>query len=332
MKMAKIMEEFVMIKRGRRLRVNAAIRDMVRETSLNSKDFIYPIFVVEGDNIKNEISSLPGVYHYSVDRLYEVVEEVREANISGVLLFGIPNHKDECGSESYNDNGIVQQAIREIKKLDKELLIITDVCMCEYTSHGHCGIIHDEYVDNDETLEYLSKIAVSHAKAGADIIAPSDMMDGRIGSLRSALDENNFKNVSIMSYSAKYCSAFYGPFRDAANSAPQFGDRKTYQMDPGNRMEAIRETQMDVEEGADFIMVKPALSYLDIIRDCKENFNLPLVAYNVSGEYAMIKAAGKLGVIDEERVMMETLTSIKRAGADIIITYHALEAAKVLRR
>lgn len=330
--MAKIMEEFVMIKRGRRLRVNAAIRDMVRETSLNSKDFIYPIFVVEGDNIKNEISSLPGVYHYSVDRLYEVVEEVREANISGVLLFGIPNHKDECGSESYNDNGIVQQAIREIKKLDKELLIITDVCMCEYTSHGHCGIIHDEYVDNDETLEYLSKIAVSHAKAGADIIAPSDMMDGRIGSLRSALDENNFKNVSIMSYSAKYCSAFYGPFRDAANSAPQFGDRKTYQMDPGNRMEAIRETQMDVEEGADFIMVKPALSYLDIIRDCKENFNLPLVAYNVSGEYAMIKAAGKLGVIDEERVMMETLTSIKRAGADIIITYHALEAAKVLRR
>jgi porphobilinogen synthase len=204
--------------------------------------------------------------------------------------------------------------------------------MCEYTSHGHCGIIHDEYVDNDETLEYLSKIALSHAKAGADIIAPSDMMDGRIGSLRSALDENNFKNVSIMSYSAKYCSAFYGPFRDAANSAPQFGDRKTYQMDPGNRMEAIRETQMDIEEGADFIMVKPALSYLDIIRDCKENFNLPLVAYNVSGEYAMIKAAGKLGVIDEERVMMETLTSIKRAGADIIITYHALEAAKVLRR
>jgi len=321
-----------MIKRGRRLRVNAAIRDMVRETSLDSKDFIYPIFVVEGDNIKNEISSLPGVYHYSVDRLYEVVEEVREADISGVLLFGIPHHKDECGSESYNDNGIVQQAIREIKNLDKELLVITDVCMCEYTSHGHCGIIHDEYVDNDETLEYLSKIAVSHAKAGADIIAPSDMMDGRIGSLRRALDENNFKNVSIMSYSAKYCSAFYGPFRDAANSAPQFGDRKTYQMDPGNRMEAIRETQMDVEEGADFIMVKPALSYLDIIRDCKENFNLPLVAYNVSGEYAMIKAAGKLGVIDEERVMMETLTSIKRAGADIIITYHALEAAKVLKR
>ena len=248
------------------------------------------------------------------------------------MLFGIPEHKDECGSESYNDNGIVQQAVREIKKIDKDLLVITDVCMCEYTSHGHCGIIHGEDVDNDETLEYLGKIAVSHAKAGADIIAPSDMMDGRISYIRNALDENGFKNISIMSYSAKYCSAFYGPFREAANSAPQFGDRKTYQMDPANRMEALRETQMDIEEGADIIMVKPALSYLDIIRDCKENFNMPLAAYNVSGEYAMVKAAGKLGLIDEERVMMETLTSIKRAGADIIITYHALEAAKVLKK
>jgi porphobilinogen synthase len=321
-----------MIKRGRRLRANAAIRDMVRETTLNSKDFIYPIFVVEGENIKNEISSLEGNYHFSIDRLHEVIKEVQEANIAGVLLFGIPEHKDECGSESYNDNGIVQQAIREIKRIDKNLLVITDVCMCEYTSHGHCGIIHDEDVDNDETLEYIAKISVSHAKAGADIIAPSDMMDGRILAIRNALDNNGFKNISIMSYSAKYCSAFYGPFRDAANSAPQFGDRKTYQMDPANRMEAIRETQMDIEEGADFIMVKPALSYLDIIRDCRENFNLPLVAYNVSGEFAMIKAAGKLGLIDEERVMMETLTSIKRAGADIIITYHALEASKVLKR
>lgn len=321
-----------MIKRGRRLRVNAAIRDMVRETTLNTKDFIYPIFVVEGENIKNEISSLEGNYHFSIDRLSEVIKQVKEADISGVLLFGIPNLKDECGSESYNDNGIVQQAIREIKKIDKDLLVITDVCMCEYTSHGHCGIIHDEDVDNDKTLEYLGKIAVSHAKAGADIIAPSDMMDGRIAYIRKSLDENNFKNISIMSYSAKYCSAFYGPFRDAANSAPQFGNRKTYQMDPANRMEALRETQMDIEEGADFIMVKPALSYLDIIRDCKENFNMPLVAYNVSGEYAMIKAAGKLGLMDEERVMMETLMSIKRAGADIIITYHALEAAKVLKR
>jgi len=321
-----------MIKRGRRLRANAAIRDMVRETTLSTKDLIYPIFVVEGENIKNEISSLDGNYHFSVDRLNEVIKEVQEADIAGVLLFGIPEHKDECGSESYNDNGIVQQAIREIKKIDKDLLVITDVCMCEYTSHGHCGIIHDEDVDNDETLEYLAKISVSHAKAGADIIAPSDMMDGRIGTIRSALDESGFKNISIMSYSAKYCSAFYGPFREAAGSSPQFGDRKTYQMDPANRMEALRETEMDIEEGADFIMVKPALSYLDIIRDCKENFNMPLAAYNVSGEYAMVKAAGKLGLIDEERVMMETLTSIKRAGADIIITYHALEAAKVLKK
>jgi porphobilinogen synthase len=320
-----------MIKRGRRLRVNAAIRDMVRETTLSPKDFIYPIFVVEGENIKNEISSLPGNYQFSIDRLNEVIKEVQEAGIAGVLLFGIPEHKDECGTEAYNDNGIVQQAVREIKRIDKNLLVITDVCMCEYTSHGHCGIIHDEYVDNDETLEYLARISVSHAKAGADIIAPSDMMDGRIEAIRNALDENGFEKISIMSYSAKYCSAFYGPFRDAANSAPQFGDRKTYQMDPANRREALRETQMDIEEGADFIMVKPALPYLDIIRDCRENFDMPLVAYNVSGEYAMIKAAGKLGLIDEERVMMETLTSIKRAGADIIITYHALEASKVLK-
>lgn len=321
-----------MFKRGRRLRANSAIRDMVRETVLSTKDFIYPIFVVEGKNIKNEISSLSGVFHFSIDRLHEVIKEVKEANIAGVLLFGIPEHKDEYGSEAYNDNGIVQQAIREIKKIDKDLLVVTDVCMCEYTSHGHCGIIHESDVDNDETLEYLCRIAVSHAKAGADIIAPSDMMDGRVSYIRKALDEDNFKNISIMSYSAKYCSAFYGPFREAAGSAPQFGDRKTYQMDPANRMEALRETQTDIEEGADMIMVKPALSYLDIIRDCKENFNMPLVAYNVSGEYAMVKAAGKLGLIDEEKVMMETLTSIKRAGADIIITYHALEAAKVLKR
>ena len=321
-----------MIKRGRRLRANSAIRDMVRETTLDTKDFIYPIFVVEGDNIKKEISSLPGNYHFSIDRLKEVIKEVEEADIAGVLLFGIPEHKDACGSEAYNDNGIVQQAIREIKKINKDILVITDVCMCEYTSHGHCGIVHGSDVDNDETLEYLGKIAVSHAKAGADIIAPSDMMDGRIGFLRSALDENGFKNVSIMSYSAKYCSAFYGPFRDAAGSAPQFGDRKTYQMDPANRLEAIRETEKDIEEGADFIMVKPALSYLDVIRECRDNFNLPLVAYNVSGEYSMVKAAGKLGLIDEERIIMEILTSIKRAGADIIITYHALEAAALLKK
>ncbi len=319
-----------MLKRGRRLRANAAIRDMVRETELNSKDFIYPIFIVEGENIKKEISSMPGNYHYSVDRLNEVVEEAQKADIAGLLLFGIPDHKDECGSEAYNDNGIVQQAVRKIKELDENLLVITDVCMCEYTSHGHCGILHGHDVDNDETLKYLDKIAVSHAKAGADMVAPSDMMDGRIGSMRKALDENGFRKVSIMSYSAKYCSAFYGPFREAADSAPQFGDRKTYQMDPANRMEAIRETQMDIDEGCDIIMVKPALSYLDVIIECRNSFDMPLAAYNVSGEYSMVKAAGKAGLIDEERVMMEILTSIKRAGADIIITYHALEASKIL--
>lgn len=319
-----------MLKRGRRLRANSAIRDMVRETTLNSKDFIYPIFVVEGENIKKEISSMPGNYHYSVDRLHEVIKQVEDANISGIMLFGIPEHKDECGSEAYNDNGIVQKAIRKIKDLNKDLLVITDVCMCEYTSHGHCGIIHENDVDNDETLEYLDKIAVSHAKAGADMVAPSDMMDGRIGSMRKALDENGFRKVGIMSYSAKYCSAFYGPFREAADSAPQFGDRKTYQMDPSNRLEALRETKMDIDEGCDIIMVKPALSYLDVIRECRNNFDMPLAAYNVSGEYSMVKSAAKAGFIDEDRVMMEILTSIKRAGADIIITYHALEAAKVL--
>ena len=321
-----------MLKRGRRLRVSGAIRDMVRETVLNTKDFIYPIFVVEGTNIKNEISSLPGNYHYSIDRLDEVIKEVEEADIAGVLLFGIPDHKDACGSEAYNDNGIVQQAVRKIKELSKDMLVITDVCMCEYTSHGHCGIVHDHDVDNDETLEYLNKIAVSHAKAGADMVAPSDMMDGRIGSIRKALDENGFRKVSIMSYSAKYCSAFYGPFREAADSAPQFGDRKTYQMDPANRLEAIRETEMDIEEGCDMIMVKPALSYLDVIRECRDKFDMPLVAYNVSGEYAMVKSAAKAGLIDEERIMMEILTSIKRAGADVIITYHALEASKILNK
>ena len=321
-----------MLKRGRRLRASSAIRDMVRETEVNSKDLIYPIFVVEGKNIKNEISSLPGNYHYSIDRLDEVIKEVQEADIAGVLLFGIPDHKDACGSEAYNDNGIVQQAVRKIKEIDKDMLVITDVCMCEYTSHGHCGIVHDHDVDNDETLEYLNKIAVSHAKAGADMVAPSDMMDGRIGSIRKALDENGFRKVSIMSYSAKYCSAFYGPFREAADSAPQFGDRKTYQMDPANRLEALRETEMDIEEGCDMIMVKPALSYLDVIRECRDKFDMPLVAYNVSGEYAMVKAAAKAGLIDEERIIMEILTSIKRAGADVIITYHALEASRILNR
>ena len=284
-----------MIKRGRRLRVNEATRALVRENSLSSDDFIYPIFVVEGENIKNEISSLPGNYHYSIDRLEEVVKEVKEAKVRGLMLFGIPEHKDACGSEAYNEEGIVQKAIRKIKELDKDILVITDVCMCEYTDHGHCGIIHGTDVDNDETIEYLGKIALSHVEAGADMVAPSDMMDGRIGKIREVLDKNNFKHIPIMAYSAKYCSAFYGPFREAANSAPQFGDRKTYQMDPANLREAIREMEQDIKEGADIIMVKPALSYLDVIRKARDNFDYPIAAYNVSGEYAMVKAAAKMG-------------------------------------
>lgn len=320
-----------MIKRGRRLRVNEATRALVRENSLSSDDFIYPIFVVEGENIKNEISSLPGNYHYSIDRLEEVVKEVKEAKVRGLMLFGIPEHKDACGSEAYNEEGIVQKAIRRIKELDKEVLVITDVCMCEYTDHGHCGIIHGTDVDNDETIEYIGKIALSHVEAGADMVAPSDMMDGRIGKIREVLDKNNFKHIPIMAYSAKYCSAFYGPFREAANSAPQFGDRKTYQMDPANLREAIREMEQDIEEGADIIMVKPALSYLDVIRKARDNFDYPIAAYNVSGEYAMAKAAAKMGWIDEKRIALEMLLSMKRAGADIIITYYSLEAAKWLK-
>lgn len=320
-----------MIKRGRRLRVNEATRALVRENSLSSDDFIYPIFVVEGENIKNEISSLPGNYHYSIDRLEEVVKEVKEAKVRGLMLFGIPEHKDACGSEAYNEEGIVQKAIRKIKELDKDILVITDVCMCEYTDHGHCGIIHGTDVDNDETIEYLGKIALSHVEAGADMVAPSDMMDGRIGKIREVLDKNNFKHIPIMAYSAKYCSAFYGPFREAANSAPQFGDRKTYQMDPANLREAIREMEQDIKEGADIIMVKPALSYLDVIRKARDNFDYPIAAYNVSGEYAMVKAAAKMGWIDEKRIALEMLLSMKRAGADIIITYYSLEAAKWLK-
>lgn len=320
-----------MIKRGRRLRVNEATRALVRENSLSSDDFIYPIFVVEGENIKNEISSLPGNYHYSIDRLEEVVKEVKEAKVRGLMLFGIPEHKDACGSEAYNEEGIVQKAIRKIKELDKDILVITDVCMCEYTDHGHCGIIHGTDVDNDETIEYMGKIALSHVEAGADMVAPSDMMDGRIGKIREVLDKNNFKHIPIMAYSAKYCSAFYGPFREAANSAPQFGDRKTYQMDPANLREAIREMEQDIEEGADIIMVKPALSYLDVIRKARDNFDYPIAAYNVSGEYAMVKAGAKMGWIDEKRIALEMLLSMKRAGADIIITYYSLEAAKWLK-
>lgn len=317
-----------MNRRSRRLRRNVAIRDMVRETILSPNDFIYPIFVVEGNGIKNEISSLPGCYHYSVDMLDEIIQEVRDSGVKGIILFGIPDHKDSCGSESFNDDGIVQKAVRRIKEIDKDIYIITDVCMCEYTDHGHCGILDGEYVDNDKTLEYLGKISVSHARAGADMIAPSDMMDGRVAYIREALDEAGYVNVPIMSYSAKYCSAFYGPFREAANSAPQFGDRKTYQMDPANRREAIKEVLDDIDEGADIVMVKPALSYLDIIREVKDCTDVPVAAYSVSGEYAMIKAAASIGAIDEEKIVMETLTSIKRAGADMIITYYALYAAR----
>lgn len=321
-----------MIKRGRRLRVNENMRSLVRETSLAPEDFILPLFVVEGNGIKKEIESLPDVYHYSIDMLDGVINEAVTLGIKGVILFGIPDHKDSSGSESFAEDGIVQKAIRKIKEITKDILIVTDVCMCEYTDHGHCGIIHNHDVDNDETLDYLCKIAVSHAKAGAEVIAPSDMMDGRVYRIREALDKEGFKNVSIMSYSAKYCSAYYGPFRAAANSAPSFGDRKTYQMDPANRREAIKEVLYDIEEGADIVMVKPALSYLDIVREVRDTVNLPVCVYNVSGEYAMIKAAGKMGLIDENRIILETLTSMKRAGADIIITYHALEASKLLRK
>jgi porphobilinogen synthase len=319
-----------MIKRTRRLRANEAIRTLVRETSLNSGDFIYPIFVVEGENIKKEISSLPGNYHYSIDRLLDLVRELKTLRIKGIMIFGIPDKKDSCGSESFSPNGIVQRAVRKIKELDKDILVITDVCMCEYTDHGHCGIIHENSVDNDETLEYLGKIALSHAEAGSGMIAPSDMMDGRVAKIREVLDNGGFKHIPIMSYSAKYCSAFYGPFREAADSAPKFGDRKAYQMDPANKREAIKEIEADIEEGADIVMVKPALSYLDVIREARDTFNYPIAAYSVSGEYAMIKAGAKMGWIDEKRIALETLLSIKRAGADMIITYYALEAAKWL--
>lgn len=291
-----------MFRRHRRLRKNSYIRDMVRETTLSPNDFIYPLFVVEGINIKKEIPSLPNNYHYSLDRLPEVISEINDAGVKGIILFGIPDYKDEIGSSAFDENGIIQKAIRKIREIDKDLFIITDVCMCEYTSHGHCGIIHDGYVDNDETLKYIGKIALSHAKAGADMIAPSDMMDGRIEEIRTTLDENGYKNVSIMAYSAKYCSAFYGPFRDAADSAPKFGDRKSYQMDPANAREAMLEIEDDIEEGADVIMVKPALAYLDILRTAKNRFDVPVAAYSVSGEYSMIKAGAKTGQIGRAHV------------------------------
>jgi len=317
--------------RSRRSRKNQYMRDLISETTVSVDDLIYPIFIVPGRRVKEEINSMPGIYRNSIENAVKEIKQIDDLGIRGVLLFGIPEKKDELGSGGYDENGIIQRALREIKQKVGDVLLITDICMCEYTSHGHCGIIKDGHVDNDETLGYLSKIALSHANAGADIVAPSDMMDGRVGSIRKSLDERGFKDVGIMSYSAKYASAFYGPFRDAADSTPGFGDRKSYQMDPPNVREALREIAQDIEEGADIVMIKPALPYLDVIRAAREEFNYPLAAYNVSGEYSMVKAAGNLGWIDDKLVMLEIITSIKRAGADIIISYFAKEVAKVLR-
>lgn len=319
------------LNRPRRLRKNEIIRSLIRETKLSIEDFIYPIFVQEGTGIKEEIPSMEGIYRYSVDKVLKEIEEVESLGIKAILLFGIPENKDEFGTEGYTEDGIIQRAVREIKKVFPQMYVITDVCMCEYTSHGHCGILLENgYVDNDKTLEYLGKIALSHARAGADMVAPSDMMDGRIEYIRNCLDENGFETIPIMAYSAKYASAFYGPFRDAADSSPAFGDRKSYQMDPANTDEAIREIELDIIEGADIIMVKPAFSYLDIIRRSKDNFNMPLAAYNVSGEYSMLKLAVKEGLLDETAIL-ESLLSIKRAGADIIISYFAKDVAKMLK-
>ncbi|MCM3111261.1 porphobilinogen synthase [Lederbergia lenta] len=318
-------------KRHRRLRASASMRSMIRETHLRPEDFIYPLFIVEGDNKKNEVTSMPGVYHISLDKLQQEVQEIVSLGIKSVILFGVPEEKDDCGSGAYHDHGIVQEATRVIKKHQPDLLVVADTCLCEYTDHGHCGLVENGNVLNDPSLELLVKTAVSQAEAGADIIAPSNMMDGFVAHIRKGLDEAGFTDLPIMSYAVKYSSAFYGPFRDAANSAPQFGDRKTYQMDPANRMEALREAESDMEEGADFLIVKPALSYLDIIRDVKNNFNAPIVAYNVSGEYSMVKAASANGWIDEKAIVLEKLTSIKRAGADLIITYFAKDAAKWLK-
>lgn len=316
-----------LIKRPRRLRINENMRRLVRETSVSVDDFIYPLFVVEGKGIKSEIPSMPGVYHFSIDLILKELEEIRDLRIPGVLLFGVPHTKDEKGLGAYNPDGIIQRALREIKKEFPEILAAADVCLCEYTSHGHCGLIHNGDVENDSTVELIAKTALSYAEAGADIIAPSDMMDGRIGAVRKILDENGFSNKTIMSYSAKYASAFYGPFRDAASSKPSFGDRKTYQMDYANVDEALREVENDILEGADIIMVKPALSYLDVISRVSTRFDMPVAAYNVSGEYSMIKAASQNGWIDEKSAVLEMLTSIKRAGAKIIITYFAKQAA-----
>ncbi len=318
------------VSRLRRLRKTATLRGMFRETHLTKHDFIFPLFVAEGANVKREIGSMPNVFQLSVDNVLRECEELSKLGVNAVLLFGIPDFKDAVGSSGYAADGIVQKAAREIKRAFPEMLVITDVCLCEYTSHGHCGVVENESVQNDATLELLARQALTHAQNGADIIAPSDMMDGRVAAIRKILDENNLTETPIMAYSAKYSSAFYGPFREAAESAPQFGDRKSYQMDFGNSDEALREIALDIQEGADIVMVKPALAYLDVIRRAKDNFNVPIAAYNVSGEYSMIKAAAGKGWIDGEKVMLETLTAIKRAGADVIITYFAKEAARLM--
>ncbi len=320
------------VHRPRRLRSSETLRRMVRETILTPDDFIYPLFVTHGRGVKKPINSMPGCFQESIDELVKTAKEIYSLGIPAVILFGIPEHKDELGSEAYDPHGVVQEAIKALKDTLPDLLVITDVCMCEYTSHGHCGIVKDGEVLNDPTLELLQKEALSHARAGADMVAPSDMMDGRVKAIREILDDEGFSHIPIMSYAAKYASAFYGPFREAAESTPQFGDRRSYQMDPPNRREALKEVALDIEEGADIVMVKPALAYLDVISDVKENFDVPVAAYNVSGEYSLVKAASQLGWIDHDRVMMEILTSIKRAGADIILTYFAPEAAKILNR
>lgn len=319
------------IHRPRRLRRTESIRRLVRETKLSLDDLIYPLFVVPGTGVKEEIPSMPGIHHFSLDLLRREIEELVELGIGGIILFGLPESKDDKGSSAWAEDGIVQRACRKIKSEYPGLLVITDVCLCQYTSHGHCGVIKDGYVQNDVSLEYLARVAVSHAQAGADMVAPSDMMDGRVKAIRRKLDETGFKEVSIMAYSAKYASSFYGPFRDAAHSAPQEGDRSTYQMDPANSNEALREIELDIKEGADIVMVKPALAYLDIIRRVKDNINFPLAAYNVSGEYAMVKAAAEKGWLKEKEVALEILTSIKRAGAEIIITYWAKDVVDWLK-
>lgn len=319
------------INRPRRLRASEGLRRLVRETQLSVNDLIYPLFVVAGTGVEEEISSLPGNYHYSVDKLADIIKEIEALGIPGVLLFGMPEEKDEAATGAWHTGGVVQQAIRAIKKLAPQLIVVTDVCMCQYTPSGHCGIIQNGVIQNDLTLEIIARIALSHAQAGADIVAPSDMMDGRIRAIREQLDAKGFAHTVIMSYAAKYSSAYYGPFRDAAGSAPQFGDRKTYQMDPANALEAIREVALDVEEGADIVMVKPGLAYLDMVWRVKQTFPLPLAVYNVSAEYAMVKAAADKGWVNERNLVMETMLGFKRAGADIIITYHARDVAKWLR-